>query len=199
MNFYASSFDLKKSIVRSICAVLVGLFFCFFPNLTPQLLILILGGTILFIGAVNFLSTFTGSRKPTSTNYFNLVLSLIVGIALIAAPGFWLGFVMVMLGVVIAFCGIAQLASLIGVRQYGVKPNIAEYILGLLLLVLGVFICFKPFKSNETLMLLVGAGCIFYGLTNLLVLLHVRSQLKKAGKHVVNDVIEDIDYELKED
>lgn len=199
MNFYASSFDLKKSIVRSICAVLAGLLFCFYPELTPQLFILVLGGSILFIGAVSFLTTFTGNRKPTLTNYFNLVLSLIVGLALIISPNFWLGFVMILLGIVIALCGLAQIVSLIGIRKYGVKPNIAEYILGLLLFGLGIFICFNPLKSNEALMVLFGAGCIFYGLTNLFMLLHVRSQLKKSGKRIVNDAIEDIDYELTQD
>lgn len=199
MNFYASSFDLKKSIVRSICAVLIGLFFCFFYDIATDLLIVILGGSILFIGAVNFLSAFTRTRKPTSTNYFNLALSLIVGIALMVSPEFWKGFIMVLLGILIVFCGLAQLISLIGIRKYGVKPNIAEYILGLLLFCLGIFICFNPIESNQTLMILFGAGCIFYGLTNLFMLLHVRSQLKKAGKRIVNDAIEDIDYELTED
>ncbi len=46
------------------------------------------------------------------------------------------------------------------------------------------------------LMVLAGAGCILYGLSNLLALLHVRSKLKKEGKHIVNDTIEDIDYEV---
>lgn len=198
MNLFLSAFDLKKSTVRSILFILAGLFFCFFPDLTPRLFVTITGGIILFIGVLSFLSLFTENRKPAGMNYFNLGMSLLVGLALIIAPGFWVNFVMILLGIFIALCGISQLASLISINKSGIKPNIAEYILGILLLFLGLFICFRPLASEQTLMVLVGCGCIFYGLTNLFMLLHIRSKLKKAGKQIVNDTIEDIDFELTE-
>ncbi len=196
MSFYLSSFDSKKSIVRSVFFVLVGLFFCAFPDLTPQLFVIILGGIVLFVGAISFLSIFTDNGKPSGMNYYNLGMSLIVGLALILAPGFWVNFIMIVLGVAVALCGISQLVSITGIRKYGVKPNATEYITGILLLGLGIFICFRPLASEQMLMVLAGAGCILYGLSNLLALLHVRSKLKKEGKHIVNDTIEDIDYEV---
>ncbi len=199
MNIFLSAFDLKKSTVRSVLLILAGLFFCFFPNLTPQLLVTITGGIVLFIGAVSFLSVLTSGNKLAGMNYFNLGLSLVVGLALILAPGFWVKFVMILLGVFLAVCGISQLASLISISRSGIKPSAAEYILGALLLFLGVFICFRPIALEQTLMIWVGCGCIFYGITNLIMLLHIRSKLKKAGKHIVNDTIEDIDFELTED
>lgn len=199
MSILLSAFDLKKSIIRSVLLILAGLFFCFFPNLTPQLFVTITGGIVLFIGVVSFLTLLTGQGKPAGMNYFNLALSLVVGLALIIAPGFWVKFVMILLGVFLAVCGISQLASLIGISRSGFKPSTAEYILGALLLFLGVFICFRPIASEQSLMILVGCGCIFYGITNLIMLLHIRAKLKKAGKHIVNDTIEDIDFELTED
>ncbi|MCH5244030.1 MAG: DUF308 domain-containing protein [Lentimicrobiaceae bacterium] len=199
MNIFLSAFDLKKSLTRSIILVLAGLFFCCFSDIISRLFVVITGGIILFIGAVSFLSLFMGDGKPEGMNYFNLALSLLVGLALIIAPGFWVEFVIIALGIFIALCGISQLASLIGVRRSGIKPNIAEYILGILLLLLGIFICFRPIQSEQTLMILVGCGCMFYGITNLIMLLHIRSKLKKAGKRIVNNAIEDIDFELTED
>ncbi|MCM1531665.1 MAG: DUF308 domain-containing protein [Bacteroides sp.] len=198
MNFFISAFDAKKSTTRSVLFILAGLFFCFFPNLTPNLFVVITGGIILFIGAVSFLSLFMNSRKPAGMNYFNLGLSLVVGLALIIAPGFWVKFVMILLGIFLAVCGISQLASLMGIRKSGVKTNAAEYVLGAVLLFLGIFICFRPIASEQAMMILVGCGCIFYGLTNLLFLLQIRAQLKKSGKHIVNDTIEDVDFEITE-
>ena len=87
MNFYLSSLDLRKGIIRSVIAVLLGVIFLIAPDLLPNTLVIILGATILFVGIVSFLTIFTkDGGKPVGINYFNLALSLIVGIVLLLFP-----------------------------------------------------------------------------------------------------------------
>ena len=86
MNFYLSSLDLRKGIIRSVIAVLLGVIFLIAPDLLPNTLVIILGATILFVGIVSFLNIFSkDGGKAVVINYFNLALSLIVGIVLLVA------------------------------------------------------------------------------------------------------------------
>ena len=72
MNFYLSSLDLRKGIIRSVIAVLLGIVFLIAPNLLPNTLVIILGATVLFVGIVSFLTIFTkDGGKPAGINYFN--------------------------------------------------------------------------------------------------------------------------------
>lgn len=199
MTTYLSSLDFKKIIVRSVLAILVGVFFCTFPNLSADFIFYVLGGAILFTGIVSFLTVFTRKDiRPGGIQYLNLCLSLLVGMALLITPHSFVRLLMILLGLIIVFSGIAQIVSLWTLRKWNVKPAFVEYTFALLLIILGCFICIYPDYTNNFLFTLFGIGCIFYGLTNLFVSLHMCNKLKKAGKNISQGVIEDIDFELED-
>lgn len=198
MNFYLSSIDLKKIVIRTTLALLLGLVFCIFPDTSARIFVIILGGAILFIGIVSFLSIFTFKEgKPMGINYFNLALSLILGIALLVKPDFFINLLMILLGIILAIAGIGQILSLASVRKWDIRPSIGEYLLGVILLALGIFICCMPGFSNATLFFLFGLGAVFYAITNLAVLLHIRKKIKKSGKKIINGNIEDAEFVLE--
>lgn len=200
MNFYLSSIDLKKIIIRTTLALLLGLVFCIFPDTSARIFVIILGGAVLFIGIVSFLSIFTFKEgRPMGINYFNLVLSLILGIALLVKPDFFINLLMILLGIILAIAGIGQILSLASVRKWNIRPSIGEYLLGVVLLALGVFICCMPDFSNATLFFLFGLGAIFYSVTNLAVLLHIRKKIKKSGKKIINGNIEDAEFVMADE
>lgn len=201
MRFYLSSLDLQKGIVRSVIAVAVGLFFCFFPGLTLDLLVQIFGGIVLFVGVVSFLALLADRNAALSPlNYFNLALCLLAGLFLVFRPGIFSTLFTILLGVVLGLGGLGQLLSLLGARKWGVKPSFVEYLLALILFGFGLTLCFLPRESNEILMILFGSGCLFYGITNLVELLILRRKIKKNGKRFDGDsVIEDVDYEIVEE
>ena len=182
MNFYLSSLDLRKGIIRSVIAVLLGVVFLIAPDLLPKTLVIILGATILFIGIVSFLTIFTkDGGKPVGINYFNLALSLAVGIILLIFPKSF----------------IALLLILTSVRKWGVKANPFEYIIAGLLILLGIVVCFNPFETQDVIFWMFGIGIIVYGITNLFSLIRIRKNLEKAGKKVSHGNIEDIDYTIE--
>lgn len=198
MNLYLSSLDLGKIILRTVLALLIGLVFCLFPDTSARVFVIVIGASILFVGIVAFLSIFTfKGGRPAAYNYLNLAVSLAVGIALLAKPDFFIHLLMFLLGIILALGGIGQIASLASVRKWGIKANLAEYLLGFLLLGLGIFVCFYPGFTNNTLFVLFGLGAIFYAVTNFAVLLHVRSLIRKSGKKLVNGDIEDVDYTIE--
>lgn len=200
MNFYLSSLDLKRVISRSIIALALGILLCIFPDLAANTLVLIIGGVILFIGIVSFLSIFTFKEgRPTGINYFNLAITVILGLALIIFPDTFIKFIMIIMGILLMIGGLGQLSSLLSVRKWGIRANIVEYILGFILFILGLFICFNPNATASTIFILFGAGSIFYGITNLIILLRLRKAVEKSGKIIVHGNIEDAEYTITED
>ena len=190
--------DLRKGIIRSVIAVLLGIVFLIAPDLLPNTLIIILGATVLFVGIVSFLTIFTkDGGKPAGINYFNLVLSLIVGIVLLIFPDFFVALLMILLGIILIICGIGQISSLTSVRKWGVKANPFEYIIAALLILVGVVVCFNPFDTKDVIFWMFSIGAIVYGITNLISLLRIRKNLKKAGKRVAHGNIEDVDYTIE--
>lgn len=200
MNFYLSSLDLKKVITRSAITLILGILLCIFPSLAINTIILILGGTILFVGIVSFLSIFTFKEgRPTGINYFNLAITTILGLAMIIFPETFVRFLMAILGILLMIGGLGQISSLISVRKWGITSNAAEYILGILLFVLGLLVCINPKFMADSILVVFGAGAIFYGITNLIILLRLRKAVEKSGKVIVHGNIEDVDYTITED
>ena len=198
MNFYLSSLDLRKGIIRSVIAVLLGVVFLIAPDLLPKTLVIILGATILFIGIVSFLTIFTkDGGKPVGINYFNLALSLAVGIILLIFPKSFIALLLILLGFILIICGIGQISSLVSVRKWGVRANPFEYIIAGLLILLGIVVCFNPFETQDVIFWRFGIGIIVYGITNLFSLIRIRKNLEKAGKKVSHGNIEDIDYTIE--
>lgn len=198
MNFYLSSLDLRKGIIRSVIAVLLGIIFLIAPDLVSNTLGIILGATVLFVGIVSFLTIFTkDGGKPVGINYFNLALSLAVGIVLLIFPDSFVAFLMFLLGIILVICGIGQISSLVSVRKWGVRANPFEYIIASLLILLGVVVCFNPFDTKNIIFWLFGIGIIVYGITNLISLIRIRKNLEKAGKKVTHGNVEDADYTIE--
>lgn len=182
MNFYLASLDLRKMIVRASIFVLLGLFFCIFPDLSARMLVMVVGGAVLFTGIVAFGTVFTfKDARPQAMDWFNLVLSLAVGVALLSAPSFFIGFFMIVLGIILVGVGLTQIITLASARKWQVKTRFWEYLFGALLMILGVVMCFRPFTSTATLFVLFGIGCIFYAVSDLALLLHLRKQIRKAS------------------
>lgn len=191
MDFYLTSLNLKKMIVRACVFLLLGLLFCIFPYLSANMLVMVVGGAILFTGLVAFVSHFTNKdARVGGMAYFNLALSLAVGIAMLAAPSFFIGFFIILLGIILIGTGLSQIIALAGARRQNVKVRFWEYLFGVLWMICGIVICFHPFATTATIFLFFGIGCILYAVSDLILLLHLRREIKKVAGS-----IQDVKYE----
>jgi hypothetical protein len=178
-------------------ALLTGIAFIIFPTKVVDILVQILGGVIILIALVSFLSRYTkkSAMKVTGISIFNLIVGLAIGLMLIIKSSFFSNVAIICFGLALAFAGIMQLVALSGARRVGLPIAWYSYILALLVLGVGITIIFNPFESKENLIRLLGFGLTFYAVTDLIEQIFVRRKLKKQGKHIVNGEIEDIDYE----
>lgn len=191
MDFYLTSLNLKKMIVRAVIFLILGILFCTFPYLSANLLVMVVGGAVLFTGLVAFVSHFTNKESGVGgMAYFNLALSLAVGITMISIPSFFIGFFIFMLGIILIGTGLSQIIALAGARRQKVYVRFWEYLFGVLWIGCGVVICFNPFATTRTIFLLFGIGCILYAVSDLILSL----RLRRAIKNVAGG-IQDVKYE----
>ncbi len=183
MSFYLTSFNLKKMIVRASVFLLLGLLFCIFPGTSARMLVMAVGGAVLFTGIVAFATIFSvKDARPRVLDYFNLVLCLAVGVALLVSPMSFIKFFMIVLGLILVGTGLSQIVALAGARRWNVKVRFWEYLFGLAWMILGVVICFYPATASSTIFLLFGIGCILYALSDLVLSLYLRRQIEKVGE-----------------
>ncbi|MEG2665638.1 MAG: DUF308 domain-containing protein [Bacteroidales bacterium] len=165
MNFYFSAFNFKSALIRSIIAIIVGLIFCIFPENAANTLIIVVGAAIILMGLVSFLSHFTykNAPKPTAIIFINLIISLIAGVLLIVYSPTFVSVAMIFFGILLIIGSLGQIITLISLKRLEVEISFWVYISPILLLLVGLLICFDPFHSASTLFIIFGIAAIFYG------------------------------------
>jgi uncharacterized membrane protein HdeD (DUF308 family) len=178
-------------------ALLTGVVFIMFPDKVMDILVQVLGGVIILIALVFFLSLYVRKNAPkvSGISLFNLALATALGLLLIFKSSFFSDVAIIGFGIVLVIAGIMQLVMLSGTRRLGLHSAWYSYLFALLTLGIGIAIFFNPFDSKEHLITLLGCGLTFYGVTDLFSQIFVRMKLKKQGKHIVDGEIEDIEYE----
>ncbi|MDR2556876.1 MAG: DUF308 domain-containing protein [Bacteroidales bacterium] len=197
MKLYLSFFDIKNAVIRSVVALLIGIAFIAFPNQVVDILVQVLGGSIILIALVSFLSLWArkGIQNISGISIFNLVIALAIGSLLIFNASFFSALAIIGFGILLIIAGIMQLVMLTTTRRVGLSSPWYSNIFALLILGVGITICFNPFDSKELLIQLLGGGLVFYAITDLVNQFLIRLKLKKQGKKIVDGEIEDISYE----
>jgi uncharacterized membrane protein HdeD (DUF308 family) len=197
MKLYLSFFDIKSAVIRSVVALFIGIAFIAFPHQVVDILVQVLGGGIILIALISFLSLHT--RKKTSDisgiSIFNLVAALAIGLLFIFKSSFFSSLAIIVFGAVLVIAGIMQLVMLSATRRVGLHSPWYSYIFALLILCVGIMIFFNPFESKELLVQLLGGGLALYAVTDLINQFLVHFKLKKQGKKIVDGEVEDIDFE----
>lgn len=154
-----------RILIRGIVTILFGIAAIAVPGLSLELVIQFMGALLLLDGFVNLLIGLIGKQKQQST--FIIVprgtTNLILGIVLALFPAFMVSIFVFVIGIILLFAGITQLASQIGGRNLpGISWVIA--ISSVIAIVAGVIMLFKPFESAKTILIVFGAVIALYGI-----------------------------------
>ena len=160
---------MKKTInyfmLRAVSAILLGVLLILCPKNAIFYIVITIG--ILFIVPALILLTgyFTSeqAKRPDMPVLFAGIGSLLFGVALVSVPHCFVSVLMYLLGIILLLAGIEQLVTLIRARKRTTVPG-AFYIIPLLILIAGVLVLLNPFKTAETLFILIGITCLVYGI-----------------------------------
>lgn len=180
---------LNYSVIRGICAVLMGVLLVAWPEAAIVYLVIAIGAMFFVPSVFSLVGYFMKGRQMGMMFPIVSVGSLLFGLWLMVSPAFFVGILMYVLGVVLVFAGISQIVQLFNARSWTQVP-MGYFILPVLILLAGLTVLFNPFAVVAIPFIILGVSSIVYGITDIINLIRFR---KKEEKTVVyGAVVEDV-------
>lgn len=176
---------LNYSVIRGICAVLMGLLLVTWPEAAIVYLVIAIGAVFFVPSLFSLVGYFTKGRQEGAMFPIVSIGSLLFGLWLMVSPAFFVGILMYVLGVVLVFAGISQIIQLVNARGWTlVAPG--YYIMPVLILLAGLVVLLNPFAAAAIPFIILGVSSIVYGITDIINQLRFR---KKEEKKEENEVV----------
>jgi len=166
-------------ILRAIFAALLGVLLILSPQNAIFFVVITIGILFMIPGALSLITYFTSEKAKRPEMPFLLagIGSLLFGIVLVSVPNFFVSVLMYILGIILIIGAIEQIVVLIRARKTATVP-FAFYLIPLLILAAGVLVLFNPFKTAETLFILIGVTCLIYGIMEFIYWLKFKSKMQ---------------------
>lgn len=165
---------LNNSFIRSMAALLLGLFLILYPEHLGSMLVIFVGALFFLPSLFFLLSDFSGKKKRKQTLHKNKSLfsflstgSLLFGLWLMIMPDFFIGILLLLLGIILIAGGAQQLNMLFRASKIH-TVSIYLYIMPVILLIAGFVVLTNPFGAMRTGFLFVGICCLIYGVFELI-------------------------------
>ena len=191
---------LNYSVIRGICAVLMGVLLVTWPEAAIVYLVIAIGAMFFVPSLFSLVGYFKKGRQEGAMFPIVGIGSLLFGLWLMVSPAFFVGILMYVLGVVLVFAGISQIIQLVNARGWTqVAPG--YYIMPVLVLLAGLVVLLNPFAAAAIPFIILGVSSIFYGITDIINLLRFRKKEEKKEENevVIEEVapVEELPTEIK--
>ena len=167
-------------IIRAISAVVLGALLVLCPQNAISFVVITIGILFIVPGLLALINYFASNKanRPEMPFLFAGIGSLLFGVVLVAIPQFFVSVLMYVLGIILIIGGIEQIIVLIRARK-NATVSFAFYLIPLLILAAGILVLFNPFKTAETLFILIGIACFIYGIMEFIYWFKFKRNLKK--------------------
>ena len=188
---------LNYSVVRGICAVLMGVLLVSWPEAAIVYLVIAIGAMFFVPSLFSLVAYFMKGRQEGAMFPIISLGSLLFGLWLMISPAFFVGILMYVLGVVLVFAGISQIMQLVNARGW-TQVAAGYYIMPVLILLAGLVVLLNPFAAAAIPFIILGVSSIIYGITDIINLLRFHKKEEKK-EVVIEDVtpVEELPTELK--
>lgn len=180
MRFYSNS------MLRTLFSLLIGVALIVWAEEAGKYLVILLGAGFFFPALLSLLLFLTHRKQegaPAMAFPFFGLGSLVFGFWLMINPGFFVAFLMYLLGALLLFMGISLLVNLVGFRRL-MSVGVGFYVLPSLLILVGLLVLWNPFSAASIPFILLGVSCIFYAVSNAINDLKFRRQEAKIIEEI---------------
>lgn len=174
----------RNAVITSAVYIIVGLILTFFPASIAVMLGYVFATVILIVG-LSFLYRFI----IKDVAYTFVGNELVIGTVLVLASIFVyakadsvVSFIPVLLGIVVLVSGITKLQNAIGLQRMRYQGATAVLAFAVLNIFFGIVLVFNPFSAVTTLIMLIGLGLIFSGVTDLITTFWIAKNIYKVNK-----------------
>lgn len=158
----------KRAIISAVISIALGLVLVIWPKHVLDYTVKLIGVVFCIIGAISLVASIRENRnRSTGLVSVTGVGSILLGLLLWFMSNSLTNLLMYLLGFILLFIGIAQIALFLSTRRYGKLPWIS-YIFPVVVLIVGFLILAYPFEAKETIIMIFGYTLIFYGITDVI-------------------------------
>lgn len=180
--------NLKKvhweMILISVISILLGGVLIFFPKAVNEMIAYMLAATMFIVSIIELYNYF---KKDVKTNFYRndlvfAVVSLVVGIILLAKRETIIELVPIVLGAVIIISGVKKLQNgldLLRIKMSGWKSLL---VLAAINIIFGVIMVVCASETAKAVTIMIGVGLLFSGITDLFAIIWVPKNAKKYGR-----------------
>lgn len=180
---------MNYSVIRGICAIIMGVLLVAWPEAAIVYLVIAIGAMFLVPSLFSLVGYFVKGRQMGMMFPIISLGSLLFGLWLMVSPAFFVGILMYVLGVALVFAGISQIVQLANARGWTQVP-VGYYIMPVLVLLAGLIVLLNPFAAAAIPFIILGVSSIVYGVTDIINLIRFHKKEEKIVEHAV--VIEDV-------
>lgn len=174
----------RNAVITSALYIIAGLILTFFPASIAVMLGYVFATVILIVG-LSFLYRFI-IKDVVYTFVGN---ELVIGTVLVLASIFVyakadtvVSIIPVLLGIVVLVSGITKLQNAIGLQKMQYQGSTAVLIFAVLNILFGIILVLNPFSAVTTLIMLIGLGLVFSGVTDLITTFWIAKNLSKMSQ-----------------
>ncbi len=180
----------QQIMFQGILAIIAGSLLFIYPD-SPELIIRFLGFLLLSMLLFNLITAYMNKKKYTDNPLSTVggAILLILGIALIIYPPFFVKLFLVFVGLVLVMAGFSQILVAIQFRLFRGYSWI-NLVIGIAVLMGGIFIITRPGESARGLSKLIGLFVLLHGFSELFLSSRIKHLQKNREGHV-----EDVNYE----
>lgn len=168
-----SAFNVIRSNVRvqAVVCIALGLFLVFWPDVTVVTIIYLFGALFALTGIASLVSYFRqkSERYRSAPVLAAGVLYILLALVAFLFPQVIAGFFSLVLGIVLALCGVVSAVRALELRQFDNYTWVGALVIGAIVAIGGIVIIVNPFASTVAFVFVLGAALIVNGVGELFI------------------------------
>ncbi len=182
MNWQKFWNDFKQNwMASSIVAIVAGLILLIFPGQSMLSICYVIGGIATAMGVVRMVEYFKRDHTYPFLFQTDLILAfLTLGLGLFAVINAKqvVSLIPVLFGVLLIGCGVGNILRAVDAKRAGIAQWAVLLALAILTVVLGWVIVGNPFSAVEIAVSVIGAGLIYEGVTDIIIVKLVGNRIE---------------------
>ena len=155
------------SLVMGVASLVLGLVVFTNPTGVALFLTSMVGAVMAVMGVVTLLGYLRERAVASQIDLFCGVAELVFGALLWIWPGFFVNWLVVVVGVFILFTGLGDLMDARELSRAGSEAASVNALMGVLTVIFGLVVVAAPFALVDMMFAIAGVGLVFNGVTEL--------------------------------
>lgn len=178
-------------MLRCISALLIGALLVLWSQSAVIYLIMVLGWLFVIPGVLSMFAyvRHRGEGFRFGWSQFLGIGSILFGLCLIVNPLFFEKSLMYALGIILSYAGLSEIIQLTAARQWAHVSG-GFYVVPVLIMLVGIFILFNPIESANIPFIILGVGCMVYGISDLINVIKFRKRNEDIQEVVIEGMEE---------